>query len=56
MTYQHAHGAIPDPRERSLAVPESLSTLIMKLMAKSPDDRCQSAREVAVGLQQVLKG
>ena len=55
VTYHHAHTPPPDPRERELSVPEPMAELILKLMQKDPADRCQSAREVAVVLQQILK-
>ncbi|MCP5043828.1 MAG: serine/threonine protein kinase [bacterium] len=55
VTYQHAHGPVPDPRERELSVPAPLAELVMKLMAKAPEDRPQTAREVGVALQAYLK-
>lgn len=55
VTYQHAHSPVPDPRERELSVPAALAELTMKLMAKAPEDRYQSAREVAMDLQAFLK-
>jgi tetratricopeptide (TPR) repeat protein len=55
VTYQHAHSPVPDPRERELSVPAPIAELIMKLMAKAPEDRYQSAREVAADLQAFLK-
>jgi len=55
VAYHHAHTPPPDARERELSVPAEMAELIKKLMAKSPDDRLQSAREVAVVLQRILK-
>ncbi|MCH7598747.1 MAG: serine/threonine protein kinase [Myxococcales bacterium] len=55
VTYQHAHSPVPDPRERVVTVPEALAELIMKLLAKAPEERFQSAREVGVALQAYLK-
>jgi serine/threonine-protein kinase len=55
VTYQHAHSPVPDPREREVSLPAPLAQLIMKLMAKLPDERYQGAREVAVELQAFLK-
>ncbi|MBW2417993.1 MAG: protein kinase, partial [Deltaproteobacteria bacterium] len=55
VAYHHAHTAPPDARERELSVPAEMAELIMKLMAKNPDDRYQSAREVAAVLQRVLR-
>ena len=55
VTYQHAHSPIPDPREREVTVPAAMAEMIMKLLAKAPEDRFQSAREVGVALQAYLK-
>ncbi len=55
VTYQHAHSPVPDPREREMTVPPELAELVMRLMQKAPDDRYQTAREVAVALQAYLK-
>jgi len=55
VTYHHAHSPIPDPREREMSVPGPMADLVMKLMAKDPADRPETAREVAVVLQQILK-
>lgn len=38
-----------------MTVPEALAELIMKLLAKAPEERFQSAREVGVALQAYLK-
>ncbi len=55
VTYHHAHTPAPDPREREVSVPALMAELILKLMEKDPAERCQSAREVAVVLNQILK-
>jgi len=55
VAYHHAHSPPPDARERELSVPAEMAELIMKLMAKKPEDRYQSAREVAAVLQHILK-
>jgi serine/threonine-protein kinase len=55
VTYHHAHTPAPDPRERELSVPDDMAELILKLMCKEPEERCESAREVAIVLQKILK-
>jgi len=52
--YHHAHTPAPDARERVPEVPESLATLLLQLMAKDPEDRVQSAEEVASRLRDVV--
>jgi tetratricopeptide (TPR) repeat protein len=54
VTYHHRHTPAPDPRERRADVPDPMAKLILKLMQKRPEDRCQSAKEVAAALQQLL--
>ncbi len=55
VTYHHAHTPPPDPREREVSVPAAMAELILRLMAKDPAERCQSAREAAGILQQILR-
>lgn len=43
----HIAGTAPTPSERHRAVPAQLSGLVMRLLAKSPDDRYQSASGLA---------
>ncbi|GAA0906907.1 hypothetical protein Vau01_121260 [Virgisporangium aurantiacum] len=42
----HATAAVPDPRRLRPDLPADLARLIIRLMAKDPDDRAQTAREV----------
>lgn len=56
VVYHHVHTPPPDARERNLEVPEVMAALILDLMAKNPDERVQSARELASRLQAILKG
>ena len=53
VTYHHRNTPAPDPRERKPEIPEAMARLVMKLMAKRPGDRCQSAAEVAAALQPI---
>ena len=50
---QHLQKAPPDPRRERPDLPEAWIDLVAKLLAKSPDDRYQSAREVLEALQQL---
>jgi tetratricopeptide (TPR) repeat protein len=56
LAYHHAHTPPPDPRERVATIPAAMAELILQLMAKSPEDRCQSAREVEERLRRILRG
>jgi tetratricopeptide (TPR) repeat protein len=53
VTFHHRNTPAPDPRERVAAIPAALAELVMKLMQKSPEARCQSAAEVAAVLQPI---
>ncbi|PCJ52034.1 MAG: hypothetical protein COA79_24980 [Planctomycetota bacterium] len=50
----HCNAPIPDPRTKNPDIPESLSNFVMKLMAKKPTDRCESADQVVTDLQDIL--
>nr|BDT34367.1 trifunctional serine/threonine-protein kinase/ATP-binding protein/sensor histidine kinase [Myxococcus sp. MH1] len=54
----HAHVALPPPPPQSLVpeLPRTLSALILKLLAKSPEDRYQSAYGLVADLQRCLDG
>ena len=45
---------IPRPEKRRPSIPKELSDIIMKALAKSPDDRYQSAQEFGQALQSFL--
>jgi hypothetical protein len=51
IAYHHRHTPPPDPREMIEDIPAELAELILHLIAKDPDDRCQSAQEVSERLQ-----
>jgi tetratricopeptide (TPR) repeat protein len=53
VTFHHRNTPAPDPRERVATIPAAFAELVMKLMQKSPDARCQSAAEVAAALQPI---
>jgi tetratricopeptide (TPR) repeat protein len=54
--YHHKHTEPPDPREFAADIPEELAKLILKLMAKRPEDRIQTAAEVVEVLQRISQG
>ena len=56
VTYHHAHTPPPDPRELVPEIPAQLAELVLKLLAKRPEDRVQSADEVARTLREVAAG
>jgi tetratricopeptide (TPR) repeat protein/tRNA A-37 threonylcarbamoyl transferase component Bud32 len=50
VAYHHRHTPAPDPRTLRPDLPEPLARLIMKLLAKDPADRHQSASELLAAL------
>ncbi|HEX6653238.1 MAG TPA: protein kinase [Thermoleophilaceae bacterium] len=50
--YAHLNAPVPDARDLNSAVPDSLAELAMAAMAKEPDERIQSASELAERLRQ----
>lgn len=48
---QHIYGDAPSPRRLSPALAPEVDTLILRLLAKKPDERWQSAEEVAGALR-----
>jgi serine/threonine-protein kinase len=55
VAYHHVHSPPPDARERNVEVPAAMAELLMQMMAKAPDDRVQSAKDLATRLQAILK-
>ena len=53
----HRHLAVApiEPRRRDPAIPEMLGAIVMRLLAKSPDERYQTARGVADDLQRCAR-
>ena len=47
---QHIHAAPVPPSERRRDVPDAVNELILRLLAKDPDDRPASAAEVRTAL------
>ena len=50
--FAHVSAPVPSLRDTRLEVPNALSDLVQKMMAKEPDDRPQSMLEVADALQE----
>lgn len=55
VTYHHRHTAPPDPRAAAPDLPEALVTLILRLMAKRPDERFARASEAGAELQRIAR-
>jgi serine/threonine protein kinase len=53
--YAHVNDPIPSARAEVAGVPERLDAIIVKAMAKRPEDRFASAGELAVALGQALQ-
>jgi tRNA A-37 threonylcarbamoyl transferase component Bud32 len=51
VAYHHRHTPPPDPREKVEEIPAALAELILQLLAKTPEARCESAEEVSDRLQ-----
>jgi len=55
VTFHHRHTEPPDPRSFAEDLPDSFAELVLRLMAKSPDDRVQTSAEVRQLLNQLLQ-
>ncbi len=53
---KHINEPAPHPREANPAVPRTLDTLVVKLLAKDPEDRYASAEDLAEDLRRVGHG
>ncbi len=51
--YHHIHTPPPDPREFNKNIPDALAEIILKCMAKKPDERYQSAFEIFDELKKI---
>lgn len=51
--YHHVHTAPPDPRELNEALPGRFAELVLRLLAKDPAERFQSAADVLKALDQL---
>ncbi len=50
--YQHVNEQPPDPRELNPSIPNGLALVIMKAMAKEPEDRFSTASEMLAAMEQ----
>jgi serine/threonine-protein kinase len=55
LMYQHANAAPRPPREVDPAIPGSLDALVMRMLAKRPDDRPQDAAQLVPALRAALR-
>lgn len=55
VAYHHRHTPAPDPRERVDSIPDALAELILQLLEKAPDARCESALEISERLKPLAK-
>ena len=53
---QHVHGTVPKPTEFNDTVPRDLEAIVMQALAKSPDQRYQSADEFRADLIRFSEG
>ena len=53
---KHLNEPIPSARDRNPSVPETVDTLIQRLMAKDPGDRYQSATELISDIERIEAG
>jgi serine/threonine protein kinase len=55
IAYHHRHTVPPDPRAIHSGLPDAFAELLLDLLAKDPDDRCQNAGEVIRRLQAIQR-
>jgi len=51
----HALNPVPDPRAINADVPEAIVVVLNRMLAKSPEERYQSARELLVDLRTIVQ-
>lgn len=52
--YSHCHADVPDPQRIDASIPAACGAIVARAMAKSPDDRYQSAGEMLADLNAVI--
>jgi serine/threonine-protein kinase len=53
---QHVHGTVPPPSEFNRTIPADLQAIVMEALAKSPDQRYQSAEDLRSDLMRFNEG
>jgi serine/threonine-protein kinase len=53
---QHVHGTVPPPSEFNHAIPSDLQAIVMEALAKSPEQRYQSAEDLRSDLMRFSEG
>lgn len=53
--FAHCENPVPDPREFAPSVPEPCAKIVMRAMAKDPNERFATARELSAALESLLK-
>jgi serine/threonine-protein kinase len=53
---QHVHGTVPPPSEFNNAIPSDLQAIVMEALAKSPEQRYQSAEDLRSDLMRFSEG
>lgn len=51
LMYSHCYGPIPDPRAVNAAIPEACAGIVGRAMAKKPEERYASARDMLADLE-----
>jgi hypothetical protein len=51
--YHHRHTPPSDPRSHAEGIPDAMAELVLRLLAKSPDDRYQTTAEVRTLLSRI---
>ncbi len=54
LMYSHLHGDIPKPSEENDAVPAEIDTVVLKALAKTPDERYSSVTEFAEAFENAV--
>ena len=55
VAYHHRHTPPPDPRERVEDLPDAFAELVLHMLAKDPNERCESAARVSDRLGAIAK-
>jgi serine/threonine-protein kinase len=56
VAFHHRHTPVPDPRELVPQLPQAWADLVLRMLAKNPDDRPASAAVVAESLAPLAQG